>query len=309
MSYLLFVDESGHDQRDSPYEVLAGVAVEDRQLWPLIQAVQSLEVECFGQRYAGGERELKGKKLLKRKVFRLASQMPALPVDRRTELARVCLTNGSHATREQMTALSQAKIDFVSRALQLCASHGCAAIASIVPRHAPRPSDDFLRKDYAYLFERFFNFIQDRPGDHQGLVVFDELERTQGHLLADQMARYFAGSSVRHRAQTVIPEPFFVHSHLTTGVQLADLVAYVAAWGMRVGSMPRPERPELAELGKLVAQLEHHAQRMHGARPFVVHSLTVIDDLRPRRLRAEADTHKEEKATQGRALRSLRNQE
>ena len=29
MAFFLFIDESGQDRRNSPYEVLAGVAVED----------------------------------------------------------------------------------------------------------------------------------------------------------------------------------------------------------------------------------------------------------------------------------------
>jgi len=36
MAYFMFVDESGQDHRDSPYEVLAGVAVHDTKLWDLI---------------------------------------------------------------------------------------------------------------------------------------------------------------------------------------------------------------------------------------------------------------------------------
>jgi hypothetical protein len=32
MAFLLFLDESGHDLVHSPYQVLAGVAVEDRDL-------------------------------------------------------------------------------------------------------------------------------------------------------------------------------------------------------------------------------------------------------------------------------------
>ena len=45
MSYFLFVDESGQDHHDSPYEVLAGVAIEDRVLWPLIASVQQAELD------------------------------------------------------------------------------------------------------------------------------------------------------------------------------------------------------------------------------------------------------------------------
>ncbi|MFQ5615791.1 MAG: DUF3800 domain-containing protein [Anaerolineales bacterium] len=40
----------------------------------------------------------------------------------------------------------------------------------------------------------------------------------------------------------ITPEPFFVHSDLTTGVQLADLVAYLISWGFRTGDMTRPLR-------------------------------------------------------------------
>jgi uncharacterized protein DUF3800 len=30
MAWFLFIDESGQDHREAPYEVLAGVAIEDR---------------------------------------------------------------------------------------------------------------------------------------------------------------------------------------------------------------------------------------------------------------------------------------
>lgn len=40
MGYFLFIDESGQDRRESPYEVLAGMAVEGLDLWNLIKAIQ-----------------------------------------------------------------------------------------------------------------------------------------------------------------------------------------------------------------------------------------------------------------------------
>ncbi len=61
-------------------------------------------------------------------------------------------------TREQITALAQAKLAFVSHLLALCGQFRVKAFASIVDRDAPRPEGDFLRKDYAYLFERYFYF-------------------------------------------------------------------------------------------------------------------------------------------------------
>jgi hypothetical protein len=83
MSYLLFVDESGSDHGDSPFEVLAGVAIHDRKLWDLVRKVQKAELDCFGQRYSPGEREAKAKSLLKAKTFRLADQMPAIEANER----------------------------------------------------------------------------------------------------------------------------------------------------------------------------------------------------------------------------------
>lgn len=70
VGWFLFVDESGQDRRNSPYEVLAGVAVEDRELWRLIQALKSSQEEHFGMRlFDAYGAEAKGLKLLKTKVF------------------------------------------------------------------------------------------------------------------------------------------------------------------------------------------------------------------------------------------------
>jgi hypothetical protein len=80
----------------------------------------------------------------------------------------------------------------------------------------------------------YFYFLEDTDTEALGLVVFDELERVQSHILIEQMNRYFQETwKGRTRASQLIPEPFFVHSELTTGVQLADLVAYILSWEFR----------------------------------------------------------------------------
>lgn len=280
----MFVDESGQDQRDSPHEVLAGVAVEDRDLWNLISAIQALELEMFGRRYSDGLRELKAKKILKRKVYRQAAQLGAIDPEERRRLAKGCLEKGDAAGRDEITALAQAKLAFVEKAIEICAQHRSRAFANIVPRDAPRPAGDFLRKDYAYLFERFFYFLEDAGPEAQGLVVFDELDRSRSHILVDQMSRYFRHTQTgRVRSAQVVPEPFFVHSELTTAIQLADLVAYIVAWGVQVGSMQPPTRPELAQLADLVCALRYRAVRDREGNPnFTIWSFAVIEDLRLR---------------------------
>jgi hypothetical protein len=78
VAYFLFIDESGHDLKDSPYAVLAGISVKDRDVWNLIEAVHNAEDNCFGLRYGRYKEEFKGKKFLKRKVFQHAAQVPGL---------------------------------------------------------------------------------------------------------------------------------------------------------------------------------------------------------------------------------------
>lgn len=280
MAFFMFIDESGQDQRESPYEVLAGVVVHDRRLWPLVQALHEAEISHFGCRYGTVERELKATKLLKTKVFRHAAQRDPMDPTTRAALAAQCLSHGSGSTPEHHAALGQAKLAYCTEALAIGARHGCRAFASIIPREAPRPSgSDYLRKDYAYLFERFYFFLLKQHSTERGIVVFDELERSQSHLLIDQMERYFMGTATgRERRSRIIPEPFFVHSHLTTGIHLADLVAYVISWGVRERGMAAPARTELASMALAACHLRYNMVRS-GRR---VWGFNLITDLRPR---------------------------
>lgn len=283
MSYLLFIDESGQDHGKSPYEVLAGIAVQDRDLWNMVVAVQDSEIRHFGRRYREpGKREIKAQKLLKRKVFRLAEQMPAFQDEERRRLAYEALEHGPSATRAQMTALSQAKIAFVTDLLGLCVRFRCRLFASIVDPKSPAPGAGMLRKDYAYLFERYFYFLEDSKVE-SGLVVFDELEKSQSHVLVGQMDHYFKNTlRGRQRSGLIVPEPFFVHSDLTTGIQLADLAAYLLSWNVRFGKMAGTKRDELNDLGQAVFDLRFRTTReIDGEANFSVSSLNFIQDLRP----------------------------
>lgn len=176
MSWALFIDESGQDQRESPYEVLAGIAIEDRVLWKLIRDLSDAQEEIFGMRlFEAYGSEAKAQKLLKRKVFKHAAQMDAFSLEDRAALSREILEDGTAASRERLTALSQAKIAYVTTALDLSRRAGATAFASIVPRTAQRPQSGMLRRDYAYLFERFYYFLNSKPTDPMGYTRPPEL--------------------------------------------------------------------------------------------------------------------------------------
>lgn len=282
MAYFLFVDESGQDHRESPCEVLAGVAVEDRDLWKLVQNLQDAEVRHFGTRYSEGERELKARKLLKTKTYKQAALVPLFSAEERRRLAKSALEAGEAAGRQELAGLAQAKLAYVSDLLDICARYRCKAFASIVDKDSPRPSPDHLRKDYAYLFERFFYFLEDKETIPSDIIVFDELEKSQSHVLLNQMDRYFKSTARgKQRSNQIIPEPFFVHSDLTTGIQLADLVAYIISWGVRIGGMKQTIRPELVSLAEQVSGLRYTTTREVDGKPdYTIWGFTFINDLR-----------------------------
>lgn len=283
MAFLLFVDESGQDGGASPYEVLAGIAIEDQDVWNLILALHDAEVRQFGMRYTTGSAELKARKLLKRKTFRLAGLADPIPLAERAQLARECLEQGAGVTNRNLAALAQSKLEFVREAFEIASRFRCKAFASIVNPASPAVDPgEHLRKDYAYLFERFFYFLEDANLGAMGLVVFDEVEASKSIQLSEQMHRYFLRTeNGRLRASHIVPEPMFVRSELSSGVQLADLLAYIVSWSFRLPMMHEPVRPELSSFVDQVCAIRHRATREIAGNPeFVVWSFCWIDDLR-----------------------------
>ncbi len=290
MAYILFIDESGQDHSNSPYEVLAGMAVHDASLWDLIKEIKEIENFFFGDFYHANHKELKARKLLKRKTFNHAGQLVRMDRETVAYLAKQALTAGNNINRNQMTALAQAKLRYCSEILQVCQKYSVKLFASIIDFDAPQASlfqadisqRKFLRKDYSYLFERFYYFIDDQQGSDMGLITFDELERSKSHILVNQMSEYFLYTQKgKERSQKIIPEPFFVHSDLTTGIQLADLTAYLLSWGFRINNMKKEKRDELQSFVDTACALRHKTSRIiwdiNRTRPVDVWSIAVID--------------------------------
>jgi len=279
MAYFLFIDESGHDHHDSPYEVLAGVAIQDSDLWRFIKDAQEIELNCFGGRYRVDGREIKAMKFLNRKTFRLAEQLEPIDLFQRSVWAKQALEDGENVTKEQLTALAQAKISYVKQLLQLCQEYRCKVFACIVadPKKVNQDSQ-LLRKDYVYLFERFYYFLEDKSFEPRGIVVFDELDKSTSHILLSQMDKYFKNTiKGRARSNLIIPEPFFVHSDLTTGIQVVDLVAYVLSWNFSDGLLSKPEREELNRLSEQIKLLRYRTTRQVGLiKDYDIWSITVV---------------------------------
>jgi hypothetical protein len=181
---------------------------------------------------------------------------------------------------------------FVHRVIDLAASFDAQVFASVVGTSASRPEPGLLRKDYVYLFERYFYFLETLSRRERGLIVFDELDKSQSHVLLGQMAGYFLGTETgRYRSSRIVPEPFFVHSDLTTGVFLADLAAYVLGWAWRLRNMPQPIREELLPYATKLHEMQFVGEKPKRDEEGVWHlyGIRYIDDLRSQFDREQED--------------------
>jgi uncharacterized protein DUF3800 len=286
MAWVCFIDESGQDHRASPYEVLAGVAIHDKDIGRFVKEMEAAEIKNFGRRYSSGAHELKGKKILKTKVWNHTKLNVAITDSEVVACAKKALDDGANAVPKDWKGLAIAKFAYVKDVLDLVISFGGKVFASVVETGAPQGTGNYLRKDYAYLFERFYYFLEDKTQEtgfpEQGVIVFDELEKTRSHILLGQLNVYFRETATgRQRASLIIPEPFFVHSDLTTGVQIADLVAYCISWGFRTPQMTKPKRAELDGFAAQIARMRHRSIReRQGNQNFQIWSIAHVRDLR-----------------------------
>jgi hypothetical protein len=253
MAWLLFLDESGHDHKQMPYEVRGGVALQDSQLWPFTRAVQQLEQVAFGCTLAEFQKELKGSTLLDRKRFRFANQTAPMGAAERQKHCRAFLMKGFQKiqpTSSEFCAYGQACIEMARGMFQLLRDHRAVLFASAIPRGSGKTPEgrpeDYLRKDHVFLLERFFYFLE---GERQsGLLVMDAAEKTRDQRFARQMEAYFTKTATgRYRTQWIVPPPFFVASDMAYPVQAADLCIYCVNWGFRLPTqgMNEPVRDEI----------------------------------------------------------------
>ena len=256
MSWLLFMDESGHDHRNMPYEVRGGIALHTSRLWPFVQAVQRLELDAFGARLSEFKTEIKGCKLLDSDRFLWAGQQPMMCDELRRKQCRQFLTKGSERkqpSREDFTAYGQACLEMAKGIFELLRNHEAVLFAVAIPRGVKKPAgfafNDYLRKDHVFLFERFY-FLLEREKKY-GLIIMDEVEKTEDRRFVKRLENYFQRTHPgRFRTRWIVPTPFFVSSDMAYPLQAADVCIYALNWGFRLPSrgMDAPTRPEIAAL-------------------------------------------------------------
>jgi len=270
MSWLLFLDESGYDHKTTPYEVRGGICLHASRLWPFVQAMHRLELECFGCRLSLYGKELKGSTLLDKKRIKFACQQETMEDESRRKNARSFLTKGLEKKKpnlEEFSAYGQSCLEMARGVMQLLYDSEAVIFAAAIPRNTVKPptiqAEEYLRKDQVFLFERFFYFLEEKK-DH-GLIVFDETDKTSDQQFVERIERYFTKTANgRYRTSWIVPAPFFVSSDMALPIQAADICIYCINWGFRIPSMQATSRPEIsAEFGPWLHKLQYHGKGRH----------------------------------------------
>jgi Protein of unknown function (DUF3800) len=268
MAWLLFLDESGHDHRQMPYEVRGGIAIQDAQLWPFTRSIQQLERIAFGCTLHEFQNELKGSALLDRKRFRFANQAAPMPEAERQKHARSFLMKGFQRlerTSSEFCAYGQACIEMARGIFQLLRDHKAVLFASMIPRGTGKsevPQEDLLRKDQVFLLERFFYFLEAQQ--ENGLLIMDGTDKNLDRKFVRKLEGYFTKTNTgRYRTQWIVPTPLFVASDMAYAIQVADVCIYCVNWGFRLPKqgMNEPVREEIEiEFGDWLRRLQFHGQ-------------------------------------------------
>jgi len=269
MSWLLFLDESGHDHKTTPYEVRGGIAISAGNLWPFVRAIKDAEREFFGVQLHEFRTELKGARLLDKDRFTWAAQASLMSDDNRQALCRRFLTKGLEKkpqNRLEFAAYGQASLAMAKRIFALLEQYGAQVLAGAISCAAkPEPGweeEEYLRKDQVFLLERYF-YLLEREQQH-GLIVMDETEKREDRKFVRRLERYFSDTQTgRERTLRIVPTPFFVSSDMAYPVQVADVCIYCVNWGYRLPKtgMDAPVRQEIARefsglLGRVQLRIE-----------------------------------------------------
>lgn len=290
MTWMLFLDESGHDHKQMPFEVRGGIALPVPKLWDFVQAWRRLEEHCFGAVLADYGKEAKGSKLLDKDRVRWASQAPIMPDDQRRKQARAFLEIGrvkGKPKSENFAAYGQASLEMARGAFDLLHAHDAKLFASLIPRGVKPPKgftrEDYLRKDHVFLLERYFYFLEYERT--HGLLVLDQTEKTKDREFVSCLTAYFSKTATgRNRSAWIVPTPIFVDSDMSYAVQAADLCLYCINWGFRHFSWGEYGRDYeirdaiFEEFGPKVGRLQWHGQGYRDGRTYNSHGIVLVPD-------------------------------
>lgn len=189
---LSFIDESGHPNPGDPNRrpVLAAVCYPEQESRNISRQIFAIKRSLLGPERTG--LELKARSLLNRRTF-----------ERKRELHELVESVFDQIRNFPITTF--------------------AVIMERPETEIPKDST-YLPRQYRYILQRVNALLYGRPD--MAVVLVDGNGSQEGGL-SGKLERYLNRSHEGQSMTNVVDTPYFVDSRLTTGIQLADLVAGV----------------------------------------------------------------------------------
>lgn len=281
MSWLLFIDEPGDHQVDLPYGVLAGIAIEDLNLWPLARKIADAQKGFIGHsRIDDDDLSIEVDALLGPKIWEVAGLYPNL--EWRASIRRLIRESNITASDslELMAATCHANIAYCEYILNLARDCGAVSFSIFIPSESISTQfSDQLRKDYAYLFERFYNFLKQDERAIVGILVLPQQGRKNSYVSLRSIEEYFIKTSNgRTRGQLILPSPLFVDGILRMIVHLSEVFSYVAGWSIRLPGMSQARRSEMSALAAICSEMRFSYVAENGKKDW---SFKYVNELLP----------------------------
>ena len=226
----------------------------ENSFWLWLVQVRELAKQHFGVDRLWSNQEMKGTKLLQKRRLQQALG-PEIPIDQRRQLVqefyRFSVDEKDKLRRHHFNAYAQSCRFFCRDMLQACQDHSATVLAAMIHPSATPQIPTILRADYVSLFYQLYQ-CSGAKKDSRSIIIHDERDDSQCRELARQLYVYYV-SEGKEIAQRVVPEPLFVKSHLTLGVLVADIIAYILAGGFRYAEvLNQPYRLDLAEFAEQI---------------------------------------------------------
>lgn len=243
MPMLIFFDESFRRSR-SPHKktfgVLAGIAIPEREFHRVSTDIFQLKLRHFGHEFAS-DREIKGKDLLKNRVFR--------------HLAEGTKPPGLYLT-EDLLQYIRLKGLFV---------FACVCFEKGIQRFK---CEDVRALDntFHYLFERIDMFMKIEHPTQLAKLVFDDRDFGTNHPNSTAITNFLVRSPSGLALNSILKTPFFAISQAhNVGLQLADFVTTII--GLRFESCAHIQ-PYFDLLKPSIYSYQDRGKRISGLKLF-----------------------------------------
>ena len=189
-SMLVFVDESGHPHRkdENPSPVVVAACIREQEVRRVSASLFSLKRRLLGNDRA--DAELKAAQLLNRRTFRRVAEK------------RELVESFFHQLDSMNTTVF--------------------AIVMERPLSDLPTNGNHLPNQFRYLLQRANELANEE--DDYATIMFDG-NGSQFGGLAPRFASYLFRSNEGRQLDRIVDAPYFVDSRLTTGIQIADMVA------------------------------------------------------------------------------------